>query len=322
MPLIIEVLQDIMNYLFPLMAVLIWSVNTIVSKQAASSIHPAEIGFLRWVLAAALLGPLLLPGVVRNWRAIRPQLPRIVALGLLGMVIYQTLAYFAASFTTATHMGIILCLSPLMVLAISVGVLGIPLTWGGAIGGVIALGGVVHVVTNGQPLVLLEQGFNRGDLLMVVAALSYALYNILLKRWNMAPQIPTLQLLYLQMLVAVVAQLPLYLMSEKTGINARNWGLVAYAGTMASIAAPLLWMLAVTRLGPSRSSIFFNLTPIGTALFAWLLLDEQLHAYHWIGGALTIIGVVLAEKWGTPLASRASRSRATPPSAPPASTRG
>ena len=58
----------------------------------------------------------------------------------------------------------------LMVLAISVGVLGIPLTWGGAIGGVIALGGVVHVVTNGQPLVLLEQGFNRGDLLMVVAA--------------------------------------------------------------------------------------------------------------------------------------------------------
>ena len=82
---------------------------------------------------------------------------------------------------------------------------------------------------------------------------------------------------------------------------------------------PLLWMMAVTRLGPSRSSIFFNLTPIGTALFAWLLLDEQLHAYHWIGGALTIVGVVLAEKWITPLASR---PRAQQPSTPPASTRG
>ena len=308
-----------MNYTLPLMAVLIWSVNTVVSKLAAGAIAPAEIGFLRWVVAAVLLTPFLLPGVWRQRAAIRPLAGKIVVLGLLGMVIYQTLAYFAAGFTTATHMGIILCLSPLMVLAISVGVLGIPLTWGGAIGGVIALGGVVHVVTNGQPLVLLEQGFNRGDLLMVVAALSYALYNILLKRWSMAPKIPTLQLLYLQMLVAVVAQLPLYLMSEKTGINARNWGLVAYAGTMASIAAPLLWMMAVTRLGPSRSSIFFNLTPIGTALFAWLLLDEQLHAYHWIGGALTIVGVVLAEKWVTPLASR---SRAQQPSAPPASTRG
>ena len=96
--------------------------------------------------------PFLLPGVVHNWRAIRPQLPRIVALGLLGMVIYQTLAYFAASFTTATHMGIILCLSPLMVLAISVGVLGIPLTWGGAIGGVIALGALTTLSEyNGIP---------------------------------------------------------------------------------------------------------------------------------------------------------------------------
>lgn len=290
-----------MNYLFPLMAVLIWSVNTVVSKQAATSIHPAEIGFLRWLVAAVLLTPMLLPGVIRNWKSIRPQLPRILVLGMLGMVIYQTLAYFAAGFTTATHMGIILCLSPLMVLAISVGVLGQPLTWGGALGSLIALAGVVHVVTNGEPQVLFAQGFNRGDVLMIVAALAYAIYNILLKRWRMSPAIPTFQLLYLQMLVAVVAQLPVYLASEKTGINADNWALVAFAGTMASIAAPALWMTAVSRLGPNRSSIFFNLTPISTAIVASLWLDEHLHAYHWVGGALTIAGVVLAEKWITPL---------------------
>lgn len=312
---------QIMNYLFPLMAVLIWSVNTIVSKQAASSIHPAEIGFLRWVLAAALLTPFLLPSVIRNWRAIRPQLGRILVLGLLGMVIYQTLAYFAANYTSATHMGIILSLSPLIVLAISVGVLGHPLTKGGAIGSVIALIGVVYVVTNGDPMVLIAQGFNRGDLLMVVAALSYALYNVLLKRWSMTPKIPTFQLLYLQMLVAVFAQLPMYLMSEKTGITAHNWGLVAYAGTMASIAAPGLWMMAVSRLGPSRSSIFFNLTPICTAVFASVLLNEQLHAYHWIGGALTIVGVVLAEKWLTPFSTTRSRVQQNATAPKPASTR-
>ncbi len=309
----------VMNYLFPLMAVLIWSVNTIVSKQAASTIHPAEIGFLRWLVAAALLTPVLLPGVIRNWRVIRPQVPRIVVLGLLGMVIYQTLAYYAASFTSATHMGIILCLSPLIVLAISVAMLAQRLTMGGLFGSLIALAGVIYVVTNGQPQVLIAQGFNRGDALMIIAAVSYALYNILLKRWHLSAQIPTFQLLYLQMLVAVIAQLPMYLMSEKTGINASNWTLVAYAGTMASIAAPALWMAAISRLGPSRSSIFFNLTPILTAIFAWLLLNEQLHAYHWIGGALTILGVVLTEKWLTPLGSpRASKPAMAKASAPSA----
>ena len=301
-----------MNYLFPLMAVLIWSVNTIVSKQAASSIHPAEIGFLRWVVAVALLTPVLLPGVIRNWQAIRPQVPRIVVLGFLGMVIYQTLAYYAAGFTTATHMGIILSLSPLIVMGIMVGVLGQQLTKGGLVGTLLALLGVVFVVTNGQPQVLFAQGFNRGDLLMAVAAVAYALYNVLLKRWNMAPQIPTFQAIYLQMLVALIAQLPLYLMSEKTGINAHNWGLVAFAGTMASIVAPVLWMKTIARLGPSRSSIFFNLTPVCTAVCAWLLLGEQLHGYHLIGGALTIAGVVLAEMWSTPLESRARLSDKLP----------
>ena len=301
-----------MNYLFPLMAVLIWSVNTIVSKQAASSIHPAEIGFLRWVVAVALLTPVLLPGVIRNWQAIRPQVPRIVVLGFLGMVIYQTLAYYAAGFTTATHMGIILSLSPLIVMGIMVGVLGQQLTKGGLVGTLLALLGVVFVVTNGQPQVLFAQGFNRGDLLMAVAAVAYALYNVLLKRWNMAPQIPTFQAIYLQMLVALIAQLPLYLMSEKTGINAHTWGLVAFAGTMASIVAPVLWMKTIARLGPSRSSIFFNLTPVCTAVCAWLLLGEQLHGYHLIGGALTIAGVVLAEMWSTPLESRARLSDKLP----------
>ena len=306
-PLLPPVIPLSMNYLFPLLAVLIWSVNTVVSKLASSSIHPAEIGFLRWVLAAALLTPFLLPGVVRNWRAIRPQVPRILVLGMLGMVIYQTLAYYAASYTSATHMGIILCLSPLMVLAISVGLLGQPLTMGGAIGSVLALVGVVQVVTNGQPQVLLENGFNRGDVMMIIAAVAYAFYNILLKRWSM-PGISTFQLLYLQMLVAIVAQLPIYLMGEKTGINAANWPLVAYAGTMASIVAPALWMTAVARLGPSRSSIFFNLTPLFTAVVAWFWLHEQLHSYHWIGGALTIAGVVLAEKWRTPVKSVRSKA--------------
>lgn len=34
-----------MNLLFPLLAVLIWSVNTIVSKLSAGSIDPAAISF-------------------------------------------------------------------------------------------------------------------------------------------------------------------------------------------------------------------------------------------------------------------------------------
>lgn len=292
------------SYLFPLTAVLIWSINTVVSKLAAGSIGAAEIGFFRWLVAALLFTPFLLPSIWRQRARIRPLLPRLLVLGLLGMVIYQSLAYYAAHMTSATHMGIIGSLTPMMVLALSTALLGQRLSWGAVLGSLLAIAGVALVVSSGDPASLLTQGLNGGDALMFVAMLAYAVYNILLKRWAM-PQLATVQLLYLQILVAVAAQLPLYLLSPKTGLNAANLPLVGFAGIMASIAAPLLWMTAVARIGPSRASMFFNLTPIFTALIAVVALGEPLAPYHAVGGALTIAGLLLAELWKQPL--RASR---------------
>lgn len=292
------------SYLFPLTAVLIWSVNTVVSKLAAGSIGAAEIGFFRWLVAAVLFTPLLLPSVWRRRAEIRPLLPRLIVLGLLGMVIYQSLAYYAAHMTSATHMGIIGSLTPMLVLALSTALLGQRLSRGALLGSLLAIAGVALVVSSGRPASLFSEGLNGGDALMFVAMLAYAAYNILLKRWPM-PQLSTLQLLYLQILVAVIAQLPLYLLAPKTGLNASNLPLVGFAGIMASIAAPLLWMKSVARIGPGRSSMFFNLTPIFTALIAAAALGEPLAAYHVLGGALTIAGLLLAELWRQPL--RAAR---------------
>lgn len=296
------------SYLFPLIAVLIWSVNTVVSKMAADSIGAAEIGFYRWLVAAVLFTPFLLPSIWRQRADIRPQLPRLIVLGMLGMVIYQSLAYYAAHMTSATHMGLIGSLTPMMVLGLSTAMMGQALSRGAVLGCVLAIAGVALVVSSGQPATLLTQGLNGGDALMFVAMLAYAVYNILLKRWPM-PRLATVQLLYLQILVAVIAQLPLFLMAPRTGLNAANLPLVGFAGIMASIAAPLLWMMSVARIGPGRSSMFFNLVPIFTAVIAFMALGEPLAAYHAVGGVLTIGGLLLAELWKQPL--RAPRAAAT-----------
>jgi drug/metabolite transporter (DMT)-like permease len=110
-----------------------------------------------------------------------------------------------------------------------------------------------------------------------------------------------MQLLYLQVLVAIVVLLPLFVLSDKTGLNSHNIGLVLYACVLASMIAPLVWMQAVHRLGPSRTTLFFNLLPLVTALIAAVVLDEQLASYHLVGGLLTLAGVVLAERWTTPI---------------------
>ncbi|NWA00525.1 DMT family transporter [Pseudomonas gingeri] len=288
-----------MQYAFPLLAIFIWAGNTVVNKMAVGSIFPAEIGFYRWLLAALLFTPFMLRPVIANWGAIRPHVGKIAVLGVLGMAVYQSLAYYAATLTTATNMGIILSLMPLMSLALAIVSLGQRLTAGALTGAVLSFAGVLVVVSSGNLGSLLTHGVNLGDAMMLIATLAYAIYSTLLKKWQL--RLPPLQLLYLQILVAVVVLFPLFWFSPKVGPNLHNAGLVLYACLLASMLAPLMWMSAVGKLGPSRTVLFFNLLPILTALIAAAVLHEQLALFHLLGGALTLGGVILSERWTTPL---------------------
>ncbi|MGO2284939.1 DMT family transporter [Pseudomonas lundensis] len=289
-----------MQYAYPLLAIFIWAGNTVINKLAVGAIFPSEIGFYRWLLAGLLFTPFMIKPVLANWPVIRPNLGKIFILGVLGMAVYQSLAYYAAARTSATNMGIILSLMPLMVLTLSIISLGQRLTAGALVGAVLSFFGVLVVVSSGSLGTLLDQGLNLGDAMMLVATLAYAIYSTLLKKWQL--RLPPLQMLYLQVLVAIVVLLlPLYLISPKVGPTVHNIGLVLYACVLASMIAPLAWMKAVALLGPSRTTLFFNLLPLITALIAAVVLKEQLHLFHLVGGALTLGGVILSERWTTPV---------------------
>ncbi|MGY2261531.1 DMT family transporter [Pseudomonas sp. SDO55104_S430] len=293
-----------MQYAYPLLAILIWAGNTVVTKMSAGSIFPAEIGFYRWLLAGLLFTPFMLKPVIAHWAVIRPNLGKVFILGVLGMAVYQSLAYFAAGLTSATNMGIILSLMPLMSLAMAIISLGQRLTAGALVGAVLSLIGVLVVVSSGSLALLLEHGVNLGDAMMLIATLAYAVYSTLLKKWHL--KLPKLVLLYLQILVAVLVLFPLFVISPKTGLTAQNIPLVLYACLLASMLAPLAWMQAVVRLGPSRTTLFFNLLPVMTALIAALVLREQLAVYHLVGGVLTLGGVIVSERWTLVLGRKVS----------------
>lgn len=288
-----------MQYAYPLLAIFIWAGNTVVNKLAVGVIFPTEIGFYRWLLAALLFTPFMLKPVFANWALIRPNLGKIAVLGVMGMVVYQSLAYYAATLTTATNMGIILSLMPLMSLTAAIISLGQRLTYGALVGAVLSFAGVVVVVSAGNLDALLQHGVNLGDGLMLVSTLSYAIYSTLLKKWQL--RLPPLVLLYLQVLVAVVVLFPLFLFSSKQGLSVANIPLVLYACLLASMLAPLAWMHSIKTLGPSRTTLFFNLLPLITVLIAAVVLKEKLALYHLVGGLLTLGGVILSERWTTPV---------------------
>jgi drug/metabolite transporter (DMT)-like permease len=295
-----------MNLLFPLLAVLIWSINAVVSKLSATAIDPAAISFYRWLLALITLTPFVLPGVIRHWSAIRANWWKLLVLGMLGMVLYQSLAYYAAHSVSALFMGIIVSLIPLLTILISIVLLRVAPTVGIAIGSLLSLGGLIWLVSAGNPGELLQHGIGKGELMMFAATASYALYGVLTKRWAIA--LPNWQSLYVQILFGVVLLLPNFLMAQDVSLTSQNIPLVLFAGIPASIVAPYLWIHGVMRLGANTASIFMNLAPVFTAIIAVLFLHEHLHSYHLIGGGITLLGVILSQRLRTPLGRKAKQA--------------
>ncbi|PWK96985.1 threonine/homoserine efflux transporter RhtA [Pantoea allii] len=291
-----------MFFLFPLFAVLIWSVNAIVNKLSAGAIEPAAISFYRWLLALLVLTPFVLPGVIRRWQAIRPHLWRLMVLGLLGMALYQSLAYYAAHSVSALFMGIIAALIPLLTVLLSVLILRVAPTVGILVGSLISFCGLIWLVSAGNLHQLLNHGIGAGEAMMLAASSCYALYGVMTKRWSIP--LPVWQSLYVQIAFGVLLLLPGFLMTSDVSLTPRNLPLVAFAGLFASILAPWLWIHGVQKLGASITSIFMNLTPVFTAIIAVLFLHEHLHSYHWIGGGLTLTGVLLAQRLRRPLTAR------------------
>ena len=129
---------------------------------------------------------------------------------------------------------------------------------------------------------------------MIIAVFFYAFYGVFLKKWQL--QIPLMLSLYVQILFALLYHLPFVAWLGLDAINMTNAGSVIYASIFPSLIAPLVWMMAIQRLGPTRTSIFMNLMPVFTALIAFVWLKEAWTIYHSIGGAIILFGIVLAQK--------------------------
>ncbi|WP_439826912.1 DMT family transporter [Aeromonas enteropelogenes] len=283
-----------MPILFPLLAILIWAANTVVSKAAAGVVDPAAISFYRWVIAALALSPFCLPQLWRRRSEIRPWFGKLLVLSLLGMVLYQCLAYYAAHSTSATNMGVIGSLLPLLTLLQGALFFGQRPGKQALLGMSLSLFGVFWLLGQGRPLALLHSGINPGDGMMLLGAASYALYGLLIRRWQL-PFGPWLNL-YLQILMAVLLLVPVALSAESLAVPREGWGMVLFAGIASSLFAAYCWMRGLATLGPERTSVFMNLMPLCTALIAVITLGEPIHGYHLLGGSLILGDVMLAQR--------------------------
>jgi drug/metabolite transporter (DMT)-like permease len=287
-------------YLFLVLAPLFWAGNFVFGKPLLEALPPFGINLVRWVLACLVLVPLTLTLEGRFPRPARHQWPALVAMALTGVVLFNALVYLSLLYTTSTNAALINGTTPIltMVLAAAIGL--DRLTGRRLAGALVSLVGVGWIVSRGSLGALIGLSFNRGDLIMLVAALTWAIYTILLNRMRGA-----LSPLATLTIVAVLAVPPLgviggyELMSRPIGTITPTVvvGLI-YISVLASVAAFMAWSVGIKGIGAARGSIFLNLIPVFTAVIAVLTLGERIGLVQLIGGSLVISGVTLASLRG------------------------
>jgi drug/metabolite transporter (DMT)-like permease len=295
------IMKNKLAFLYPFVAIVLWSGNVIVSRMSAHTIGPEAITFYRLLLAVLLMSTFVAVPAWRNRSVLWAHLGQFAILGFLAMCLFQSLSYLAAETTTATNMAVFTALTPLLTVALSAVLLRDAPTVGMVGGGILSLVGLAYLVSAGDPAALARNGVHLGDPLMFLAALIYALYGVLLKRWGLP--VASWQSTYMQAICALTIMFPAFLATPAPmrSLNAETLPLIAYAGGLASVVLPFLWVRGVQILGPNRCAVFMNLLPVLTAVGAITLLGEPVRSYHVIGGSVALAGVVCAEVFRRPL---------------------
>jgi drug/metabolite transporter (DMT)-like permease len=118
-------------------------------------------------------------------------------------------------------------------------------------------------------------------------------------------------MIYTQGVLAVFMLTPLWLSSEQLLPTKASLPLIAYAGILASIFTPWMWVKSINRIGADSTAMFMNLLPVFAMILAATFLGEKIHHFHIMGGTLVIGGVLLAQvkpnRWLTAYRQRSQR---------------
>lgn len=275
-----------------------WSVNYLIARAAADEIAPHMLAFWRWLVAGTLLAILARRDIATNRRAIAHEWKHLLVLGALGMWICGAFVYIGGRTTPATNISLIYALSPVLIALVSSVTLGDRLGPVQAAGIGISLIGFLHVVLMGQWRSLTSVHLTPGDWWIFVAAIAWAAYTLLLKRWSSAFG-PTGRLA-LVAIAGVLVLLPFVIVEAiffmPSSLSWRVAGFVLAAAVFPAFAAYLSYSFMLRELGASRAGVVLYLGPVYVAILAWLVLGEVVRSFHWTGAALILPGIYLATR--------------------------
>ena len=279
-----------------LLVVLFWAGNFTAAKIAfRDHLDPPAFTALRFVLATVVLWAIV------RWVEGPTPLPKgafwpLVVLGLIGNTVYQICFMEGLERTSATKSALILAGMPALV-TIAAGVFGIErVTAGQRIAVLVATVGVVVVILGRGGSI--DDGFGTGELLLLGAVFTWAVYTLLLRSWKlkMSALNLTAWTLYTGTPGLIIVGLPSLRHTDWHAVTWGAWAGLFYSALLSLVGAYVLWNRGVATLGAARTVVYNTVVPLVATIIAMVALHERPGLIHMAGGALIVCGVLLTAR--------------------------
>lgn len=274
-----------------------FSSNLIFGRGVIGEVGPFITAFIRWAGSTLAMVPLL----YLDWPAartfVREHTWLWLWLGFLSIGICGGFVYWALTLTTASNATLIYTTSSLFIILFEWRFSGRRISGRELLGMVVAFAGVAAIVLRGDFGALTHMDFNLGDLGMLVAAIAFAVYSVLLRR-PAAQAIRPLSLFGLIAFSGSMLLLPPALWEFLHGgllpWTVSAWSKIAGIILFASLAAFFCFQHTVRIFGPATAGITLYMMPPVSIVMAVVFLDETFEQYQAVGIVLVLGGVILA----------------------------
>jgi drug/metabolite transporter (DMT)-like permease len=281
---------------------LLWAGNAVVGRLVRDLISPMTLNFIRWLLAFLVLLPFA-AAMLRRDSPLWAHWKRFTVLGLLGIGCYNAFQYLALQTSTPVNVTLVGSSMPLWMLATGMLFFGARVTSREILGAALSMAGVLLVLGRGDWRHLAALRLVPGDLYMMLATLSWALYSWLLSRTREpAEALRDWASFLIAQMVFGLAWSTLFAAGEWTLTAAHvNWGWPLAAALVFITLGPALlayrcWGLGVQRAGPQVAGFFSNLTPLFAALMSAAFLGELPQWYHGAAFVLIVGGIWISSR--------------------------
>lgn len=283
-------------WIVAILTVGIWAGTFVSSKILINNgLAPADIFLYRFIIAYVAIW-IVSPKTVWS-RTLLDEL-RLMSLGITGGSLYFLTENTAIKYSTASNVAILVESAPLLTtLLVAIFYKEERISARQTIGSFIAITGMILVILNGQIVLKLNP---IGDTLAVGAALSWAIYSIILRQISEKYNIVFItRKVFLYGLLTII---PYFIfikpLNHDTTLLCKPvvWIILAYLGLIASMTCFVTWNWALRRLGTVRTTNLIYGQCIFTMLTANIVLGERITWMAVIGTVILITGMLLAIK--------------------------